>query len=400
MQERSDGSLHLDDPFDIAGLACLDLIHEAPDSFPGVGGLVIGPYIKNSPGGAVSNVGLALIGLGFTDVHMYGMAGNDLYGNELRKKLGQQCEHVTLRTAPNDATTAISTVFCYTNGDRRYVHSPMASMEYGLSPDDYPKPSASHFHVGYPPLLPATTHGPGLQILADALAGHIGAGGTTSLDMAIAPASYPGTTDVNWNDFLRMVAEYVTVFTPSIEELVFELNREHWQEIRSYADQQKTTFEDAFPQNLISEYADKLLGIGFQIVVIKLGAFGAYLRTNLPDLKQYGVTNPEWNCIEMMCGAFQMPDPEFIGTNGAGDAMIAGLLAGMRSWGPVKTIRFAQAVAAFSTRAADATSGIEGHEAIEAWMAREDTVAGLPTRLAGWSYDMLDNVSFGPNHET
>ena len=399
MQDRSDDSLNLSNPFDVAGLACLDLFHEAPDSFPGVGGLVIGPYIKNSPGGAVSNVGLALIGLGFTDVRMYGMAGNDLYGMELRKKLTQQCEHVTLRTAPNDATTAISTVYCYVNGDRRFVHSPMASTQYGLSPDDYPEPRASHLHIGYPPLLPATTHGSGLQILANVLAGHVGAGGTTSMDMAIAPASYPGAADVDWSDFLCMVAEYVTVFTPSIEELVFELDHSYWQDIRSYADLHEMTFECAFPKNLIADYAERLLAFGFEIVAIKLGAYGAYLRTSLPDLKQDGVTNPAWNCVELMTGAYQMPDSQFVGTNGAGDAMMAGLLAGMQSWGPIEAIRFGQAVAAFSTRAADATSAIEGYQTIASWMAHEDTVASIPASIAGWKYDPQNAVYLGPNHE-
>jgi hypothetical protein len=100
-----------------------------------------------------------------------------------------------------------------------------------------------------------------------------------------------------------------------------------------------------------------------------------------------------------MTGAYQMPDSQFIGTNGAGDAMVAGLLASMQSWGPIEAIRFGQAVAAFSTRAADATSGIEDYQAIASWMADPDTVAGIPPNIAGWTYDPQNAVYFGPNHE-
>lgn len=396
------GNLRIDRqaPIEVAGLACVDNFFTPPEKIPTKGGLEINEYLGSAPGGAVSNVGVALTRLGFWEVHLYGMVGSDLFGAYLQDFLSHNATTVNLRKAPDGATTAVSNVTCYTDGDRRFVHSPMASRQFGLRREDYPGSSKTHLHIGYPPLLPAITSGTGLGILTNTLAGHIGAGGTTSMDMAIAPPSYPGASDTDWPHFFRTVGSYVTIFTPSIEELILELDPTTWATYSRIAAKKDLAFEDVFPFEALPSFADQLVEYGFQAMAVKLGRHGVYVRMSLPDLKMSsGEMNPTWNCVEMIMGSYNL-DGKIIGTTGSGDSMIAGLIAAAVSgWDLFPALRFSQAVAAFSTAAKDATSGIKSADEIIGWMNSPEAQVVAPRCPAGWRVDNECQAAFGPNHE-
>jgi sugar/nucleoside kinase (ribokinase family) len=86
-----------------------------------------------------------------------------------------------------------------------------------------------------------------------------------------------------------------------------------------------------------------------------------------------------------------------VGTTGAGDAAIAGLLAALlRGLGPIEAITVANAVGACNVEAPDAVSGIrawaETLARIEAGWPRRTLLIDTP----GWRFDETHQVWLGP----
>jgi len=137
----------------------------------------------------------------------------------------------------------------------------------------------------------------------------------------------------------------------------------------------------------IRALADEALEMGAQVVVLKLGERGIYMRTaaKLSDLGRGGPANlAAWQGRELWVPRF-VPST-LVGTTGAGDATIAGFLAAMlRDASPERALTIAAAVGACNVEAADALSGVRTWEET---LARID--AGwqkAPLSLPGWRAD-------------
>ena len=149
---------------------------------------------------------------------------------------------------------------------------------------------------------------------------------------------------------------------------------------------------DALQVGEIRELGQAALDMGAQIVVLKLGERGVYLRTNeaLGSLGRGAPADPAaWRGRELWAPCF-VPD-ELAGTTGAGDATIAGFLAAMlRGASPERALVIAAAAGAYNVEAADALSGVRPWEET---LARID--AGWrtsPMHLPGWELDEQHGV--------
>jgi sugar/nucleoside kinase (ribokinase family) len=113
----------------------------------------------------------------------------------------------------------------------------------------------------------------------------------------------------------------------------------------------------------IRALAQRALDMGAQVVLLKLGERGLYLRTGaVEELGRGGAACADsWRERELWQPAF-CPD-EVVGTTGAGDATIAGFLAALlRGASPERALAIAAAVGACNVEAADALSGVQSWE--------------------------------------
>jgi sugar/nucleoside kinase (ribokinase family) len=227
-----------------------------------------------------------------------------------------------------------------------------------FGPEDLPESLLRQtrlLHLGYPPLM-RRLYADGGETLAAILSKARAAGATTSLDLAMPdPAAASGRAD--WRAILGRALPFVDVFAPSFEELAFMLQRERFEALQRRVGPEGVL--DAMHWLDARALAEESLELGARIVVIKLGHRGLYLRT-ASDLRGMGRGAPAnaalWRNRELWAPSFQV---QVVGTVGAGDATIAGLLTGLlRGLPPEPALINAAAVGACNVEAADATSGV------------------------------------------
>jgi sugar/nucleoside kinase (ribokinase family) len=194
------------------------------------------------------------------------------------------------------------------------------------------------------------------------------------------PGSESGRVD--WREWMRNVLPHVDVFLPSVEELVFMLDRAKHDELES----RTGGLLGSLHGGLLAALGDELLQFGPAVALVKLGDRGLYLRTS-PDpgrLAAAGSCAPDvsWLGRELYAPCFQVA---VAGTTGSGDCTIAGFLAAlMRGLPPGETLQSAVAVGACSVEVPDAIGGVREWEAtrqrIAAGWKQLDRVPELP----GW----------------
>jgi sugar/nucleoside kinase (ribokinase family) len=383
----------------VAGHICLDIIPSfgggarswseilVPGKLVDVGAAVM------ATGGPVSNTGLALHRLGFP-ARLMGKVGDDLFGRAILEIVrghdpGLAAGMLITRDAPSSYTIVINPP----GVDRIFLHCPGANDTFGA--DDIPYDQLRGvrlFHFGYPPLMRRMYADGGVE-LATLLRRVKEIGVTTSLDMAKPdPASEAGRAD--WRGLLRRALPHVDVFLPSVDEILFMLDRERF---------------DRLGQDLIArvdggmlrELSDELLEMGAAIVALKLGEEGLYLRTTsqADRVAAMGSCAPKdtgaWTNRELLSPCFQVT---VVGTTGSGDCTIAGFLAGLADGlGPEETMTSAVAVGACNVEQADATSGIPTWDEVQTRIhARwERRASGLS--LPGWRWDEERAIWRGPH---
>jgi sugar/nucleoside kinase (ribokinase family) len=374
----------------IAGHLCLDLIPDlsrsAQDRFEAVfqpGRLaIIGP-VEYCTGGPVSNTGLALTKLGM-DTRLMGKVGDDVFGRAIQDSIRAYGADLAEAMIVDPAVhTSYTIVLSLPGVDRTFLHYPGANDNFGAEDIRYDLLwDARLFHFGYPPLMKRMYEDGGLE-LTQAFLRAKETGITTSLDMALPdPASPAGQAD--WAGILKSVMPHVDVFMPSIEEILFMLRPATSQALRTEAGG-----ADILPlvqPDLLSDLGQELLELGAGIAGLKLGDQGLYLRTGSKDrLAAIGRARPSdpaaWADKELWAPCFQV---DVVGTTGAGDATIAGLLSALlRDLSPEQAVTAALAVGACNVESADALSGIrpwdETWQRVRAGWARH----GLPADAAG-----------------
>ncbi len=319
----------------VAGHLCLDLSpafgagsRTLQDIFV-PGKLVNVGQAAMSTGGAVSNTGLTLRMLGIS-CGLMGKIGQDLFGSIVEQIL-QRYEAADSLIVDPASDTSYSIVLAPPGIDRMFLHHPGANDTFAaadLNLDLLGQAKLCHF--GYPPLMERlySNDGAELVLLFEKLR-ELGLG--TSLDLALPdPASDAG--QANWQKILAAVLPLTDIFVPSLEELLFMLDRPVFDQLKSQAGNDDIL--DHYDYSQLPALAKRLLDYGVKILVIKLGTRGFYVRTKAKaDLAAMGKAAPSdldsWSSREIWSPIFDVPRAKIASTSGAGDASIAGFLAGL-----------------------------------------------------------------------
>lgn len=386
-----------------AGHICLDIIPDLSDKPPGEFSrrfapgrlLMIGPAAL-SPGGPVSNTGLALHKLG-VPTELMAKVGADLFGQAIRQIVAAYDPHLE-RGMVTDASTGTSytIIISYPGADRMFMHNAGANDTFCASDINFElMQRAALFHFGYPPVMKRMYADEGIE-LAEILKRAQAAGATTSLDLTLPdPISPAGRA--NWNLILQRALPYVDVFLPSIEEILYMLRRQEYDVMRERAP--RGNILRLVTPELLSDVARQLLAMGVKIVGLKLGALGFYLRTAsrapLQHMGRAAPTNLEaWSEREFWAPTFRV---DVVGTTGSGDTTIAGFLAALlRDMEPADALTMAVAVGACNVEALDALSGLRTWEETRERIARGWTRNTLRLHAPGWKFDKAFRHWVGP----
>ncbi len=377
----------------VAGHICLDMIPTLAASLSGAEDLFLpGQLVRVGPatltlGGAVANTGIALHRLGAT-TKLMGKVGDDLLGTtvleSLRKIDRRLAEDIIVASGePTSYTIVISPP----GVDRSFLHCSGANdtfsgddLEMGALTD------ARLVHFGYPPLMQRLLSDGG-EDLAQLLRHGQRSGALVSLDMAMPDVSST-RGHIDWKAWLSRVLPAVDFFLPSFDEILFMLDPARYQHLVDRAKGKNLFTVADLP--LLQTIADQLIELGSPLVAIKLGDCGLYLQTHaqaaklLSDRSAWqGFDWQAWQGCRLWAPCF---DVEVVGTTGAGDCTIAGLLmALLHGLGPASALRHATAVGAWCVQSRDATSNIPawsevGDSMLNRWPLRKPT-----NELDGWT---------------
>lgn len=317
-----------------AGHICIDLTPDIPARENGIADIFVGGKLTNvgglklSTGGSVSNTGIALNRLGL-NTPLIGKIGDDMLGGAIRDKVMEKGGNADyLKTSPGE-DSSYSIVLAIPGVDRIFLHNPGTNDTFGVDDIDFNLISnARLMHFGYPPLMKGFFQNNG-DNLYEILRRAKDTGATTSLDMSLPdPSSESGKAD--WTSILTKCLPLTDIFMPSIEEIIFMLDRPKYAALKAKSSDILQNIEIDY----ISALGERIIAMGCKIVVLKCGTLGYYVKTaSLPCLEQMGKALPnnagEWADAELFSGIYKVTD--FKSATGAGDTSIAGFLAAFLS---------------------------------------------------------------------
>jgi sugar/nucleoside kinase (ribokinase family) len=279
-----------------------------------------------SLGGVVANTGLAMRKFGQNTV-LTGCVGADMLGDMAVALLAEAGVTQGIRRTIA-AGTAYGIVIAPPGMDRIFLEYPGCNRIFTAENIDYEVVGQSRlFHFGYPPLMETlwTNSGAKLKELFERVRSH---GTVTSLDMTLPdPAAPAGKAD--WQAILSAVLPLVDIFVPSIEELLFMLEPQRYSSI---ADQAGGDMIEAIPPEEYERLAEKVLGMGVKVLLIKAGHRGAYLRTG--DLTELNLSalrlSERTGCpLGVWIPPLAVDAERFRNASGAGDCAVAGFLTAL-----------------------------------------------------------------------
>lgn len=374
----------------VAGHICLDIIPDVstidPDTYNAnfrPGHLLEAGSATLSTGGPVSNTGLSLHKLG-VPVRLIAKVGEDSFGHVVTRIIDAIDPDLLSGMQLNpQAITSYSVIISPPHIDRIFLHCPGANHDFGSADVKNEQLAQTDLlHFGYPPIMRRIYSNDGRE-LADLLSRARAIGVTTSLDLCY-PDPHSEAGRIDWPNWFRSVLPHVDVFAPSLEELLFMLRRSTFDEFTARG----SVLDQATPA-LLHDISDELINLGVKIVLIKLGARGAYLRTaDMTAIDQLGRAAPSdraaWADRELWAPCFKV---DVIGTTGSGDATIAGFLSALlRDATPAEAMTLAVAVGACNVEAADALSSVRSWE--DTTRRIEQGWARLPVQVEapGWQW--------------
>jgi sugar/nucleoside kinase (ribokinase family) len=332
-----------------------------------------------STGGAVSNTGLSMRRMGLR-VSLMGKCGDDPFGDLIIRLIKAEAPgaEAGMRVVPGEQTS-YSIVIAPPGVDRMFLHCPGANDTFG--PEDVDAEivrRARLFHFGYPPLMKRMYLQGGAE-LAQLLREAAGTGVRTSLDMAMPDPATPGG-QADWRAILGAALPHTDVFLPSVEEIMFALNRRRYDELNAAP--------DGFPDGLTGDdargLADQCLAMGARIVVIKCGHVGAYLQVtrDARALKGLAARPADWAGAALFEPACLVRDIK--SATGAGDSAIAGFLCALlKGEAPAWCMAALTAVGAQNLSALDSVSGVRSWGETVAQIEAGPEKAELPEGLEG-----------------
>lgn len=349
----------------VAGHICLDVIpsfrktgtFKFEETFiPGK--LINMEKVQTSTGGPVSNTGIALNILGIKTALM-GKIGDDFFGEGVQKLLEKRNLSEGMITSFGE-DTSYTIVIAPPGHDRIFLHNPGANNTFCAEDINYDLVcEAKLFHFGYPPLMRKIFENEGRELIK-IFKKVKSMGVTTSLDMSL-PDALSDSGKVDWENLLRNLLPYVDIYLPSVEESLFMIDREKYNDLNSRKNGHDIL--NNLDMNILPELGKKLLGFGPKILAIKCGVKGFYVTTaDSESLKKCGKAMPEdivnWANRELLEESFYVP--EVASATGSGDSSIAGFLAAYLNGKSIEeTIKIACAVGGQNVKTFDAISGIK-----------------------------------------
>lgn len=301
----------------VAGMISADILVEPVSEFPRRGTLEQVDRVDVKLGGCVGNTGAALAKLE-VPVTAVSRLGTDAWTDIIRREVDRWAARYHLPAAAGERSPA-TIVFLHPDGTRSFLHAPGALRRFGS--EDLPRqellgPDVRAIHLGYALLMPMFDGEPMERTLREACE----AGKLTSLDVAW----YPGA---DW-DRIACLLPYVDLFCPNYDEA---------RAITGASD--------------VAIMTDRLFAMGVrQVVAIKQGEHGAYVRTR--------------DAVPIMIGPCHAGP--VVDTTGAGDAFIAGMLAGWyRGLDWMVAARAATVAGGLSVLGSGAGAGLSDWAAVE-----------------------------------
>ncbi len=349
-----------------------------------------------SPGGPVSNTGLALHRLG-VKVEFIGKVGDDPFGSIILEKLEEIVATDGMRVIEGE-NTSYTIAIAPPGIDRIFLHNPGANDTFNYNDINFDLVGkAKLFHLGYPPLMRCLYENHGDQ-LAKIYRRAKELGTITSLDVSLPdPNSSSGRID--WNIILKDVLPYVDIFLPSAEEILYMLEREEF--FKQLEASEDNGLMAQFEGEDLTRLSEKMLELGVKIAAIKCGYRGFYVRTaGKNKLSQVGYALPadldNWASRELWEPTYHVS--EIVSTTGSGDSAIAGFLAAYLRGNTIEmALRYACAVGAQNLQALDAVSGICSWKRTAVQIEENHKRDSLDIKTPRWEFDEEGEVWKGPN---
>ena len=375
----------------VAGHICIDAIPTFPETGAGLEDIFapgkltnVGPLVT-ATGGTVSNTGTALIRLGVR-TRLMGKVGTDFFGRGVLELLSRYDAQDGMVVVDGESSS-YSIVLSVPGVDRIFLHHPGANDTFGPDDVDYEMVARCRlFHFGYPPIMRKMFSEDGAG-LAEMYRRVKETGATTSLDMTLPdPASEAGRA--NWPKILANALPHVDVFLPSVEEILFMLDRKRFDELQAPAG---GDILERIPAEEVAALARRLLDLGVKVAVVKCGHKGLCCATaGAERLAEMGAAASadlaRWADRLLWQETFHVEN--FVSATGAADSKIAGFLAALLyGCSAEMSLRCGCVVGAQNVVVPDASSGVK------AWAeTQEMAAAGLPrTELeldrAHWRFD-------------
>ncbi len=290
----------------VVGHICIDLTPAITDAARLAPGRLIdvGP-LAVSLGGCVANTARALSNLGLSS-RIHATVGDDDLGRLVADKLAEIDGVVGSPRIVRGSSTSYSLVLEPAGSDRTFWHHTGANDLFDGADVDLNGIDA--LHIGYPSLLPRMLDDDA-ELLLRLLRRARAAGVTTSIDLAVVD---PDDTGRDWESILRAVIAETDVISPSLDDLTSALG------------------PSSAAGGGLAEFAARLLSWGAAVVAVSDGSAGMLLRTaDAARLSRAG------RLLAPLADAWadatvRMPPvavETVVTTNGAGDALTAGLLS-------------------------------------------------------------------------
>ena len=293
------------------GIFVVDVLGRPIDTFPDKGKLVLFDELEIHTGGCANNTAIALARLGVS-VGAMGKIGNDHFGNLILKNLTENNVDTEGIQWNTDASTSYTFVAVASDGERSFCHYIGANgelCENDLNWDIIKTTKILHIAGAF---VMSKFDG---QPMANVLKKAKSLGITTSLD-----TTWDATG--KWLETLEPCLPYVDIFLPSLIEAEHLTGTSDLRGISTF-----------------------LRNYGISTIGIKMGERGSYVST--PD-------------EEMLVPAYPV---DIVDATGAGDAYVAGFLAGtVKGWDLKTTTQLASATGAACVTAIGTTTGIQNLE--------------------------------------
>ncbi len=294
------------------GIYVVDVLGRPIDQFPEKGKLALFEELEIHTGGCANNTAIALARLGISAGAM-GKVGSDAFGDLILQTLADNDVDPVGMQQDANSSTSFTFVAVASDGERTFYHYIGANgelCEIDLNWEIIKR--AKILHIAGALVMPRFDGAPMANVLQEAKA----LGITTSLDTA-----YDATG--KWMETLEPCLPYVDMFMPSIVEAQYLTGLSEYREITQF---------------LRNNY-------GIHTIVIKMGENGSYAST------------PE---TEYLAPAYPV---NAVDATGAGDAYVAGFLAGtIMDWDLKATAELAAATGAACVTAIGTTAGIQNLE--------------------------------------